>query len=285
LAMINRIVAAALSLALIIGLAACTEEPQTTPNQSSAVIGSSGVASSENKATFSPNTTVARYFEIATHIDTDANDSVEYMIHKPIRETEWAAPLFIFLHGLNEPVNVDSLGTALKPVEALMSLENMDEKFGAYVLVPSTPLPEEGWWKDSQIAALKTLIKKLISNNNIDAKRIYLSGISMGGYTTCRLINEMPPDTFAAAVIISAASNLTHPTAHLNTAFRIYHAQNDETINFNCSLELERQLKQAGHPNAECTIFPGGDHLSPLTDVFKTNKREFFEWLFEQKLP
>ena len=166
-----------------------------------------------------------------------------------------------------------------------MTLENFDERFGAYVLVPSTPLPNEGWWTDSQIGALKTLIYKIISDYNIDEKRVSLSGISMGGYTTCRLIDEMLPNTFAAAVTISAASTLTNPKAHFNTAFRIYHAQNDETISPACSLEFEKQLSGAGHPNFECTIFEGGDHLSPLTDVFKNNSVGFFDWLFDQRLP
>lgn len=284
--MIKRFVCVALSVFLIFSLAACGQTSFETPDQSSSQDSSSALASSKvEKPAFSPNTTVARYFETKSYFDAEANDTIEYMLHQPIRETDEKAPLFIFLHGLYEPVNVDSLGTALKPVESLMTLENVDERFGAYVLVPSTPLPNEGWWTESQIAALKTLIYKVIADYNIDEKRVSLAGISMGGYTTCRLVDEMPPNTFAAAVTISAASNLTNPKAHFNTAFRIYHAEKDETISPACSLEFEKQLSNAGHPDFECTVFEGGDHLSPLTNVFKNNSVGFFDWLFSQRLP
>ena len=292
----NRIFALLLALSLLFASSACTEKESTTDAESTSKIGSSDESSpsnssgttsvpEQNKVSFTPNTTVKRYFEDIDYYDETYSETIRYLLHEPIRKTGEDYPLFIFLHGLYETVNTDSLGTALQPVEALMSLENLNEKYSAYVLVPKTPLPEEGWWQENQIEALKALIIRTMVDYDIDIKRVYLSGISMGGYTICRLVNEMPKNTFAAVVTFSAASNLYNPTDHFNTGFRIYHAEKDETISPGCSVSLGEQLKAAGHKNAEYTVFEGGDHLSPLKSVFRDDRYDFFDWLFAQKLP
>ena len=107
----------------------------------------------------------------------------------------------------------------------------------------------------------------------------------MGGFTICQLLDEMPANTFAAAVPMSACSNLLDPKAHANTAFHIFHSTNDNTVNVACARSLNQQLLQSGHTKTTYTEFKNGDHSSPMRDVFSLQRDTFMPWLFAQRLP
>lgn len=130
---------------------------------------------------------------------------------------------------------------------------------------------------------LKCLIYHLVRTYNIDAKRVYVTGISMGGYTTCRLLKEMPADTFAAAVPLSGAYTMKDPVALYNTAFRIYHAANDPVVNVSCSRNLYKQLLGYKHPKVEYFEEEYGSHTSTLRTAY--GDTYFYFWLFDQRLP
>lgn len=265
-----------------------TDSSDKTSSSTSSAKPSSSDSSSEKKPSkidFVPIRNANDYFQTKNFYSEQAAEDIEYMFHEPIRKTGKDYPLFIFLHGLNEPMNLSSLGTANPLIEAFIWAENAREEHSTYMLIPSTPLPSEGWWTDAQLSALKDLLDKLIKEYNIDEKRIYLSGISMGGFVTCQLVDQMPPDTFAAAITFSGASNMSNPQAVQNTAFAIYHAEGDTTVNPYCSRALNEQLVASGHKKVSLTVFEGGDHLSPIKSVFVYNSTAFFEWLFAQKLP
>ena len=232
---------------------------------------------------FTPVTTPEAYFETKKYTPPGKVGDIQYLFHEPIRNTGKKYPLVIFLHGLGDTVNESTLGTAGPLVNTLMQLENQDEAFSTYTLVPSTPLAGEGWWVNWQLSFLKQLIYELPNSYNIDPKRIYVTGISMGGYTTCQLLSEMKPDTFAAAVPLSGAYDLINPVAVNNTAIRIYHSNLDTVVNVSCSRSLYQQLKTCYHPKAEYFEFSHGNHISPLYDVYYD--RSFYDWLFAQKLP
>ena len=281
---------------LLSTLAGCKKEPAVDSNPTG---DSSGITTATDKdpadppessesekpadTEFSLITSVDDYFRIKGYTPPNKIGMIQYLFHEPIRNTGESHPLIIFLHGLGDTVNKYSLGTAGPLVHNLIALENLDAKYGTYTLVPSTPLAEEGWWADWQLDFLKQLIHDLVDNYNIDPKRIYITGISMGGYTTCDLVNQMPPDTFAAAVPLSGCRYMLNPASLHNTAFRIYHSKNDTVVNVACSQGLDNQLTMSNHPNAEYIEFAHGNHISPLYDVYYD--RAFYDWLFAQRLP
>ena len=210
---------------------------------------------------------------------------IQYLLHQPIQEKDRSYPLVIFLHGLGDTVNIQTMGTATNFVDSMLSLENESKDYRAYTLVPSTPLAHEGWWTYEQLEAFKHLIYHLLETYNIDAKRVYITGISMGGFTTCELVNQMPSNTFAAAVPLSGSQMMTDPETLLNTAFRIYHSTNDTVVNVSCSRDLYQQLLIVNHPKVEYTEFVSGNHTSALYSVYSEQCYEFFGWMFAQRLP
>ena len=233
---------------------------------------------------FTPVYSTSEYFEARDFYDDVTEQTVKYLFHEPLRDSGEPMPLVIFLHGKGDSVTLGSPGTATPMVRSMMELENESYHYGAYTLVPSTPLAHEGQWTDFQVLAFKMLLADLIERYNIDESRIYLSGVSMGGFMTCQLVNEMP-GTFAAAVPLSGAQNVRVPLTSHVTAFRIYHVATDPVVDVSRSRSLYQQLVESGHPNVEYIEYPDGSHISPIYTVFEHNRDAFFDWLFSQRLP
>jgi len=235
-----------------------------------------------NALPFTPVYSTEEYFETLEFYDDTTKETVHYLFHQPLRHSGEPMPLVIFLHGKGDSVTAAYPGTATPMVNSLMALENQDYQYSCYTLVPSTPLAHEGQWTTYQVFAFKMLLWDLINRYNIDKSRIYLSGISMGGFMTCQLVSELP-DTFAAAVPLSGAQNLSSPEDAQETAFRIYHVTNDPVVSVMCSRALYDQLSNSNHPNVEFTEYPTGSHISPIYTVFESDRNAFFSWLFSQR--
>lgn len=233
---------------------------------------------------FVPIYSTREYFETLQFYDDVTEQTVHYLFHEPMRQSDEPKPLVIFLHGKGDSVTAASPGTATPITHALMDLENQSAEYSTYTLVPMTPLAHEGQWEFMQKLAFKQLLWKLLEDYNIDEKRIYVSGVSMGGFMTCQLVSEMP-GTFAAAVPLSGAQNVGSALSSHSTAFRIYHVATDAVVDVTWSQALYEQLLNSGHPNVEYTEYPTGSHISPIYTVFDTDRDEFFSWLFNQRLP
>ncbi len=273
-----------LTVALPLSLSACSGKADTSSAPpTTTTTESTTTTTSSDTQTFKPVYFTEEYFESLTFHDDATEQTVYYLFHEPLRHSDKPMPLVIFLHGKGDTVAAISPGTATPIVNSLMMLENTSNEYSTYTLVPSTPLSYEGDWTNSQVSAFKTLLRDIIKRYNIDADRIYLSGISMGGFMTCRLVSEMP-NTFAAAVPLSGAQNLSIPSDAHRTAFRIYHSATDEVVNVSCSRMLYQQLLNSEHPNVQYIEYPDGSHISPLYTVFQSNSEEFFSWLFSQRL-
>lgn len=224
------------------------------------------------------------YFDMTYFSPTNSPNKIQCLFHEPVRQSAGKPyPLIIYLHGKGETLSATNWGSGKVFIESLMDMENAAEKFGAYTLVPVTPLGKNGWWTDTEFIFLKCLIDRLVRSYHIDAKRIYVTGISMGGYTTCRLLKEMPPDTFAAAVPLSGAYTMNDPVAVHNTAFRIYHSAADTVVDVSRSRDLYQQLVDSNHPNVAYFESEYGGHMSPLQTAY--GDPNFYFWLFEQQLP
>ena len=257
--------------------------PKVTTTTTTAAPTTAATTASYDSLPFTPVHSTEEYFQTLEFYDDATEHTVHYLFHKPLRNSGEPMPLVIFLHGKGDSVTAANPGTATPMVRSLMALENQSYEYSAYTLVPVTPLAHEGQWTQFQIFAFKMLLWDILDRYNIDESRIYLSGVSMGGFMTCQLVSEMP-GTFAAAVPISGAQNLSSAWASHGTAFRIYHVATDAVVDVKWSQDLYEQLLNSHHPNAEYTEYPTGSHISPIYTVFTDNRDEFFPWLFRQRL-
>ena len=192
-----------------------------------------------------------------------------YALHIPASIKE-KKPLLIFLHGSGEK------GTDIEKVKIHGPFKYLkDHKLDAYVLAPQCPENEE--W-DAEV--LYRLILKIQKENNIDSDRIYVTGLSLGGWGTWNLAFAHP-DMFAAIVPISGFVDLiqleqTCKIAKIPT--RIFHGLMDDVVNIDYAITIYKELKKC-NSNVEFTIFDDAGHDS-WSRVY--DNQQIYDWMFKQ---
>lgn len=180
-------------------------------------------------------------------------------------------PLVIFLHGAGE--RGDDL-EKLK-VHGPPKLVAHGKQFPFILLSPQCP---DGTWWNNEIDELVNLIDNIEENYRVDKSRIYLTGISMGGYGSWGLAAAQP-ERFAAVAPICGGGD--PKTAHLIKDIPIWtlHGDKDPTVPLAKSQEMVDAIRAAGG-NPQFTIYPRIGHDS-WTRTYESD--EFWGWLMRQK--
>ncbi len=160
-------------------------------------------------------------------------------------------PLILFLHGAGQ--RGDKLALVKEHGMAKIVEQRPDFPF----IVVSPQCPAEGWWSAEVLA---TLLDAVENKFRVDPKRIYLTGLSMGGFGTWNLAMECP-DRFAAIVPICGRGNplLAHRIKHL--PIWVFHGAKDEVVPLSNSREMVRALRRHG-AKLKFTIYPDVGHDS-----------------------
>jgi predicted peptidase len=178
-------------------------------------------------------------------------------------------PLVFFLHGSGER------GTDLTrlPHQAIPKLIANGQNFPFILIAPQCP--ENAPWN---INTLDQLLTKIIADNpRIDRDRIYLTGLSSGGFATWDL-GMSDPGKFAALVPICGGSRTKNINAVKKIPIWAFHGQKDEYVPVQNSIDLANALKKI-HGNIQLTIYPEATHDS-WTETY--NNPKLYEWLLKQ---
>lgn len=198
------------------------------------------------------------------------NHELGYALHRPMNTKE-KKPLIIFLHGSGEK------GTDIEKVKIHGPFKYLKEHtLDAYVLAPQCPDNEE--W-DSEV--LYQLILKIQKENKIDSDRIYLTGLSLGGWGTWNLAFAHP-EMFAAIVPIAGFVELLQIEEACKVAkipTKIYHGLLDDVVKVDYAISIYKELKKCDSSNVELTIFDDAGHDS-WSRVY--DNQEIYNWLFNQ---
>ena len=199
-----------------------------------------------------------------------------YLLSKPEgyeSDTGKKWPLVIFLHGSGER------GSDLEKVKmhGPPKLIAAGQKIPA--IVASLQCPAGELWSPHGV---KAVTDHLIKTERIDTSRVYLTGLSMGGFGTWETAFEYP-DTYAAIAPVCGGAGVRWVTAerlkHLPAW--IFHGDKDGAVPVENSHKIHDALKKIGAP-VKLTIYPGVGHDS-WTATYANP--EFWKWLFEQQRP
>jgi predicted esterase len=198
-------------------------------------------------------------------------------------------PLVVFLHGSGErgATNHDHMKNG---VHAFCE-KNMREKHPCYLLVPQCP-ENDDWggvgddWKPvfketstiSQQLLIELIDKMLRENPNIDPKRVYITGLSMGGYGTFDLLARRP-DLFAAGMPLCGAGDTRYVDRYKNTPLWVFHGALDDAVFPIESRKMVAALKAVGS-KVKYTEYSTLYHS--IWDATYYNEA-VLEWLFAQK--
>lgn len=192
-----------------------------------------------------------------------------YAFHIPANTKE-KKPLIVFLHGSGEK------GTDIEKVKVHGPFKYLKtHELDAYILAPQCP--ENEYWNDE---VLYRLILKIQKENNIDSNRIYLTGLSMGGWGAWNLAFAHP-ETFAAFVPIAGFVDrvpMIEDCKIKNIPTRIFHGLLDDVVNVDYAITIYKKLKTC-NANVELTIFDDAGHDS-WSKVY--DNQEIYDWMFKQ---
>lgn len=194
---------------------------------------------------------------------------MQYILQLPANQKE-KFPLIVFLHGSGER------GTDLELVKnhSPFTYQNLIQ---APVAILAPQCPETIWWDTN---TLYQLILDVSSKYNVDKSRIYLTGLSMGGWGTWKLAEEHPELFAAIAPVCGPVDRLFEFQLEKlkDMPIHIFHGGLDDVVDPNQSLEIYQKLIKI-NPSAELTIFSKDNHNS--WDSTYSNP-EFYKWLLAQ---
>ena len=188
-------------------------------------------------------------------------------------------PMILFLHGSGER------GTNLDKVAVHGPPKIVQRKPDFLFIVISPQCPEgETWSEDALLALLGEVNKKF----KVDQRRVYLTGLSMGGYGTWNLGLSHPEKFAAIAPICGGGDNLRILLAEKKVAKRLkqlpvwaFHGTKDEVVNVTESERMVRALRKLGN-EARLTMYPEAGH-DAWTETY--NNPALYEWFLQQENP
>jgi predicted peptidase len=220
----------------------------------------------------------------------DKGDSLNYRLLFPDSDTLRKYPLVIFLHGSGERGS-DNEAQLKWGVSNFATDQNM-MLHPAIVIAPQCP--EKMSWsnfsrgKNTSDIHLQTsptkpmelvigLIHQLMKTMPVDSNRIYITGLSMGGFGTYDAIERFP-NLFAAAVPVCGGGDVSKASSIAHIPIWIIHGAEDPAVNPIFSLDMLQALTKAGaHPGF--TQYPEVGHFSWLGAY---SDALMMEWLFRQ---
>lgn len=254
--------------------------------------------------------------------------SINYWIHIP-KDAEGKPvenlPLVLYMHGYSDGGGDNNIAIRYHNALLFKLIQDQDKpERQAIVLVPQTPNAmnpdgEEDWFKDQWVGiqadkdqdkwtqwnretwsmdetprtknlnAVIELLDKVQKENKADLDRAYVSGISMGGYTTWDLISRDDSHRFAAAVPICGVGDPSKIENVKDIPIRMFHGGIDPVINPKSSRRMYQELRKYG--NVTYTEYADEEHpcwnsaYSPVLDDNKngvSNLEDLIDWMFNQ---
>lgn len=207
--------------------------------------------------------------------------TADYLLHLPRGyeakgKQRW--PLMLFLHGAGERgTNVQKVAAHGPP-----KLVKTNPDF-PFILV-SPQCPEGEIWSNETVLAL---LDHIIAKHKVDTHRVYLTGLSMGGYGTWSL-GVQHPERFAAIAPICGGgepvrvmlAGKTKSAALKSLGVWAFHGAKDSVVKLEESERMVGALKKAGVKEVELTVYPEADHDS-WTETYKNPK--LYEWFLQHE--
>ncbi len=196
-------------------------------------------------------------------VATDANFG--YYIYTPsdYNSNSPNYPLLVFLHGSGERGNSETDPDILKKVlvNGPPKLIEKKEWSPKYPMIVASPQLPSGNWNAEDI---HNFITYLIANYNINTKRIYLTGLSLGAFGSFNYISNYGADAYAAAIIpIAGGGNKNSGDKFTTIPVWAFHGDNDNVVSHNNSINMIDAINEE-KPNtpAKLTIYPNVGHNS-----------------------
>lgn len=193
---------------------------------------------------------------------------LEYLLYLPSgyedSDKDW--PLLVFLHGLGErgpDINKVKMHGPPKLIE-------QGQQFPFIVVSPQCP---EGSWWTYETDKILALIDEITETYRVDKSRVYLTGLSMGGFGTWA-VAAVNPDRFAAIAPVCGGGYPFLAANLKDVPVWAFHGRADSVVPVEKSKGMVDAVNQAGG-HAKLTVYPNVGHDS-WTETY--NNEELYQW-------
>jgi predicted peptidase len=210
--------------------------------------------------------------------------TISYLLYLPggygeDPQQQW--PLILFLHGSGERGDNPEMLVVHGPPKLLTS--TLD--FPAIVLSPQAP--EDTVWWGAKLDEVSALLDHVEANYAVDAKRIYLTGLSMGGFGAWAMAVRQP-HRFAAVVPVAGGWDSERDIVPRNICdikdvpIWVFHGAQDDIVLPKKAQLMVNALKKCG-VDVRFTLYPDAKHRESFERAY--DDPELYAWMFEQHLP
>ena len=208
---------------------------------------------------------------------------VNYLLYLPgdygeDPQQKW--PLILFLHGSGER------GSDLELLKRQPLPKTLDqqERFPFIVVSPQLPLAMGNW--SGMIDPVKILVDEIQAGYAVDPQRVYLTGLSMGGFGAWEFALRYP---WRFAAIVPIAGGYRHRSSAIpenicdlkDLPVWVFHGAQDTNVIPSQSEQMVKALRACGG-DVRFTLYPDADHAASWTRAYADP--QLYEWLLEQTL-
>jgi predicted peptidase len=197
--------------------------------------------------------------------------SCKYLLYLPQeygeKEQKW--PLILFLHGAGER------GDDLNKVKVHGPPKIVEGGKDLPFIIVSPQCPAGRWWSNE---VLINLLDDIESRYEVDTKRVYLTGLSMGGFGTWSLACSYP-ERFAAIAPICGGGEPILAGLLNDVPVWAFHGAKDELVPLRRSEEMVEVVKKSGG-DVRLTVYPEAGHDS-WTQTYENEK--LYDWFLSHR--
>lgn len=201
--------------------------------------------------------------------------AIKYLLFLPQdygkKDQQW--PLILFLHGAGER------GDNLDLVKKHGPPKIVDQKPDFPFVVISPQCPADSWWTEEG-DALIALLDDILAHYRVDPDRVYLTGLSMGGFGTWDLAIAYPK-RFAAIAPICGRGKPYMVKRIKDVPAWVFHGGKDPVVPIKDSEDMVNALKKVG-AEVKFTVYPEAGHDS-WTETY--NNPALYDWFLAHRRP
>jgi len=196
-------------------------------------------------------------------------------------------PLVIFLHGAGERGN-DNRAQLTHSIHFFLD-DTITNNYPFLLMAPQCPegkrwvntdwsLPEHQMESEptTEMQGVFAMMDSLIDSGTVDAKHVYICGLSMGGFGIWDALQRRP-QRFAAAIAICGGGDPAYANVMKDLPISIFHGMRDGVVMPSRSMQMYHALTEAGSQKAILVTYPDLGHEC-WNRAFSTPG--IFQWLF-----
>jgi len=238
--------------------------------------------------------TYAQDFEYKSHTNANiASYPMPYRLFIPSGyNANTSYPLVLFLHGAGERGTDNNAQLNANRGATLWAETENQASYPCFVVAPQCPSTAQwvntNWSSGSysidnvpmstELKMVKEIIETLETQYNIDTSRLYVTGLSMGGYGTWDFIIRYP-NMFKAAVPICGAGDPTKASLIGTMPLRVFHSSDDPTVPVAGSRSMVNAINALG-PNNRTEFYTEYTDQGHFSWVNAYNTTDLVSWLF-----